>query len=91
MFRNTFLMLRDVQLTSPWRLHLLLRLVLYAAYFLIFGNRRWPRLRFMFMGVVHGLRRRSGRLQPDSLALADIDVTALDPSRFLATPASPDV
>jgi rhamnosyltransferase len=90
MFRNTLLMLGDVRLTSPWRLHLVLRLMLFAAYFLAFGSRRLLRLRLMTLGVAHGLRRRSGRLQPETLALTDIDPTALDPARALAAPAAPD-
>jgi rhamnosyltransferase len=80
MFRNTFLMLGDVRLTSPWRLHLLTRLVLFSAYFLMFGNQRFSRLRFMILGIAHGLRRRSGRLQPETLALTRIDPLALDPA-----------
>jgi rhamnosyltransferase len=83
MFRNTILMLGDVSLTSPWRLHLLVRLVLFAAYFVVFGNRRIRRMRFMALGVAHGLRRRSGRLQPDTLVLDALDPTSLDPVRPL--------
>ena len=88
MFRNTFLMLGDVHLTSPWRLHLLLRLLLFAAYFLSLGNRRLQRLRFMLLGSVHGLQRRSGRLQPETRLLADIGPTALDPACAAALPAA---
>jgi rhamnosyltransferase len=85
MFRNTFLMLHDLHLTSPWRLHLLYRLVLFAAYFLLLGNRRLARLRLMSLGVVHGIGRRSGRLDPGTRSLARIASSALDP------PGEPDL
>ncbi len=80
MFRNTLLMLRDVRLTLPWRLHLLYRLVLFAAYYLVTGDRRPARLRFMRLGIRHGLQGRRGRLDPVDGTLAAIAPTALDPA-----------
>jgi rhamnosyltransferase len=88
MFRNTFLMLRDVRLTSPWRLHLLFRLVLFATYFLLLGNRRLARLWLMGLGIFHGIRRRSGRLDPRTGALAPIAISALEPPAQSDLPAA---
>jgi hypothetical protein len=88
MFRNTFLMLHDLHLSSPWRVHLLYRLVLFAVYFLLLGNRRLARLRLMILGVVHGIGQRSGRLDPRTRLLARIDSSALDPPAESDLPAA---
>jgi rhamnosyltransferase len=63
MFRNTLLMMRDLPLNRVWRVHFLARLVMFAGYFLTLGDRRLERLRHMWMGIRHGLRGISGRLE----------------------------
>lgn len=80
MFRNTLLMLEDVQMNLIWRLFLLLRLVQFAIYFLIFAKERPQRLRLMILGLYHGLRRIGGRLDPKTGHCTAIPRTKFDPS-----------
>lgn len=61
MFRNTILMIGDVSMSWIWRGYLIWRLVMFAGYFLTFSSDRWLRLKRMSLGLIHGLRRRSGR------------------------------
>jgi len=79
MFRNTLLMLRDVPMPITWRLHFLIRLLEFAGYFLMFGDQRGQRLAHMWLGIQHGLRRVSGRLDTTTRLCEAISATELDP------------
>jgi rhamnosyltransferase len=61
-FRNTLLMLHDVNMSVLWRVHFLWRLVQFSSYFLIFSPQRRERFKYMFLGFFHGLRRISGKI-----------------------------
>jgi len=80
MFRNTLLMLKDVHVNLIWRIFLLSRLVQFAAYFLIFAQQRRQRLRMMLLGLYHGLRHVSGRLDPVTGQCTPVPRTRFDPS-----------
>lgn len=80
MFRNTLLMLHDVNLSLIWRLFLLSRLVQFSLYFLIFARYRRERLSLMSLGIYHGLMRISGRLDPKTGICTAIPLTKFDPS-----------
>jgi rhamnosyltransferase len=80
MFRNTLLMLRDVPMPVTWRLHFLIRLLQFAGYFLMLGDHRRQRLAHMWLGIRHGLRRVSGRLDTATRLCEAISATELDPA-----------
>lgn len=80
MFRNTLLMLRDVPMPIAWRLHFLIRLLQFAGYFLMLGDQRGQRLAHMWLGIGHGLRRVSGRLDSATRLCESISATELDPA-----------
>jgi rhamnosyltransferase len=79
MFRNTLLMLRDVPMPITWRLHLVIRMLQFAGYFLMLGDQRRQRLRHMWLGVRHGLGRVSGRLDTVTRLCEAVAQTELDP------------
>ena len=80
MFRNTLLMLRDVPMPLTWRLHLVIRLLQFAGYFLTLGDQRGQRLRHMWLGIRHGLGRVSGRLDTVTRLCQAVAQTELDPA-----------
>jgi rhamnosyltransferase len=79
MFRNTLLMLRDVPMPIPWRVHFVIRLLQFAGYFLMLGDQRLLRLDHMWLGIKHGMRRVSGRLDTATRLCESISATELDP------------
>lgn len=79
-FRNTILMQRDVAISLHWRLHQWLRLVLFAAYYLLLGDLRVPRLRHIWLGIRHGLGGVSGRLVAGTATCEPLPATPLDPA-----------
>jgi rhamnosyltransferase len=79
MFRNTLLMLRDVPMPIAWRVHLVMRLLQFAAYFLMLGDHRRQRLAHMWLGIRHGMQRVSGRLDTATQLCEAISATELDP------------
>lgn len=79
MFRNTLLMLNDVEMTFFWKLHLISRLCQFAGYFLIFSGDRVKRFNFMFLGIKHGVMNIRGKLDVDSGKCIVLPRTALDP------------
>ena len=79
-FRNTLLMLGDVEIGPIWRLFFIYRLFQYLIFFMLFSQARLPRLRLMFLGISHGLRRISGRLDPNTGRCTPIPKTKFDPA-----------
>jgi rhamnosyltransferase len=79
MFRNTLLMLRDVRMPVGWRVHFVIRLLQFAGYFLMLGDQRKQRMAHMWLGIKHGLRRVSGRLDTSTRDCEAISATELDP------------
>lgn len=79
MFRNTILMLRDVNLSVIWKFFLLGRLGQFACYFLIFSPSRRERLCYVLLGIRHGLNRIDGRLDPKTFQCSPIPETSFDP------------
>ena len=79
MFRNTFLMCRDVQMSFMWRLHLTLRLLKFLVYFLLFTPQRVHRFYCMALGVAHGLRGIDGKLDLKTGQRSKITKSDLDP------------
>ena len=89
MFRNTLLLLRDVPLPGVWRRHFILRLLQFAGYFLILGDQRMARLRYMLLGLWHGTLGRSGRLRPGTSTCDAIGAAELDPDARSVPSAAP--
>jgi len=79
MFRNTLLMLRDTPFPRFWALHFLGRLFQFFGYGLLLAGGRMNRLRLMTLGLVHGARGRTGRLDAPTSTRESIPATDLDP------------
>ncbi len=79
MFRNTILTIRDVKGNHIWRLLLLYRLIQFMIYFLIFTSNRKARLKFMLVGLKHGILKIGGRLDLATCICTPIPKTSLDP------------
>ena len=79
MFRNTLLMFRDINMSIAWRLHLLWRLVQFSSYFLVFTHQRGERLHCMTLGIGHGVRSISGKLDLKTGRCTPIPKSDLDP------------
>ena len=80
MFRNTLLMIRDVEIPFIQRILLLVRLVQFKLYFLVFAQERKLRAYSMALGIWHGLRNISGRLDLTTGKCTLIPKTRFDPS-----------
>ena len=80
MFRNTLLMLRDVEMPVTWKIFLLFRLVEFFVFFLTFSKERILRFRMMKLGLLHGINNIRGKLNVQTLLCDPIPKTALDPS-----------
>lgn len=80
MFRNTLLMIRDVKIPFIQRILLLLRLLQFKLYFLLFAQERKLRAYSMALGIWHGLRNISGRLDLNTGKCTSIPKTRFDPS-----------
>lgn len=80
MFRNTLLMLRDVEMPMTWKIFLLFRLVEFFIFFLAFSKERVLRFRMMMLGLSHGFKNIRGKLDIQTLQCKPIPKTALDPS-----------
>ena len=78
-FRNTLLMLRDVSMSTPWRIRSVFRLLPLAIYFLVLAPERRSRLVCMLLGLYHGLRGVGGRLDQVTGRCTEIPSTRLDP------------
>jgi rhamnosyltransferase len=79
MFRNTLLMLRDVEMPVTWKIFLLFRLVEFFVFFLTFSKERILRYRMMMLGLSHGTNNIRGKLNTQTLKCDPIPQTALDP------------
>ncbi len=86
LFRNTVLMLRDSAAPPRLAASQVVRLMRFALYYLFMGDLRWRRLRSMTLGLAHGLRRISGRLDAARGVCEALPVTALDPANPAFTP-----
>lgn len=78
--RNTLLMLRDTPMTWVWKAHFIGR-IMRLAYFLVFAEERWLRLRYMTLGMLHGVMRISGRLDTKTKRCSLLPVSSLDKSK----------
>lgn len=79
MFRNTILMIRDVEMSLAWRIHLLWRLFQFAGFFLVFISGRCQRAYSMLLGILHGLCGKRGKVNLQTASCTDIPLTELDP------------
>ena len=79
MFRNTLLMCRDVKISVVWQLYLILRLFKFLIYFLTFTSQRVQRFHYMMLGIAHGLRSISGKLDLKTSHCTQIPKSNLDP------------
>jgi len=78
MFRNTILMIRDVNMAFVWQLHLVWRLFQFAGFFLIFAPHRYMRLCSMLLGIKHGIFGISGKVDLKTAVCSIIPKSTLD-------------
>jgi rhamnosyltransferase len=64
LYRNAILLWRQPFALLPWKLNELKRLLLRLVFFSMLVPPRLLRLRYMLLGLWHGLRGRTGRLEP---------------------------
>lgn len=79
MFRNTLLMLRDVEMSVFFKIFLISRLVQFASFFLLFSSKKRQRLKFMLSGLNHGIKHTSGRLDLETGFCVPVPKTSFDP------------
>lgn len=75
MFRNTLLMLQDTPMSWIWCVYFLWRLLQFSGYFLMFAGDRYQRLCLMALGLIHGFKRISGRLDVKTGQCMEIPVS----------------
>ena len=80
MFRNTFLMLHDTCMTWKWRIFFIWRLVQFGVYFLAFEGERSIRFSRMALGVLHGLKGVSGRIDLTTNQCQPLPISHLEPN-----------
>lgn len=80
MFRNTILMLRDTEIPLLWATFLSLRMVQFAAYFLLLTVERKNRLRSMWLGIKHGFQGVDGEIDLTTKKCTPIPKTSIDPA-----------
>lgn len=78
--RNTLLMLSDTKMTWIWKAHFIVRLMR-MAYFLVFAEERWLRINYITLGVFHGIKRLSGRLDAKTKRCSLLPVSSLEKSK----------
>jgi rhamnosyltransferase len=78
MFRNTIILVFDSSCPWVWKYKLLFRIPKFMGYFLIFGEKRLLRLRFMVKGIWHGIRNISGEFDNKKNKCVTIPKTSLD-------------
>ncbi len=71
LFRNAVLLWRSHSAPLPWKIHEARRLLARVVFLALFVPPRVCRLRFMALGLWHGLRGRTGPLQPTTTMTAD--------------------
>lgn len=62
MFRNTFQMIRDVEMSHTWKFFLMSRVLKVGIYSLVYGNDRRARLKLITKGISHGFMGYLGKL-----------------------------
>lgn len=63
LFRNALLLWREQHAPLPWKLNEIKRLLARLIFFPLFVAPRWQRLRYMLLGLWHGLHGRTGPLE----------------------------
>jgi rhamnosyltransferase len=71
LFRNAVLLWRSRSAPLPWKIHEARRLLARVVFLALFVPPRVRRLRFMALGLWHGLRGRTGPFQPTTTMTAD--------------------
>lgn len=79
MFRNTIAMLRDTRMPIQSALFFILSLLKFFCYFTIFSNDRKVRLKYMLLGLLHGIKKTDGKLNEGTKSCTLIPTTNLDP------------
>lgn len=79
LIRNTILMIKDCNLTLFEHLFHIYRLLRIFLLSFLFETDKINRIKFSYLGIIHGLKRISGKLNPESGECQLIPSTSFDP------------
>lgn len=80
MFRNTLLIIKNTKIPLAWSSFLLLRLIQFAIYFPLLSGQKIKRIKYMLLGIKHGISNIDGELVLDKNYCIPIIKANLDPS-----------
>jgi len=78
-FRNTILLFKDTNLTAAEYIFQIIRLIQLFLFYMIFENMKKQRFQMIMLGLFHGIKRISGKLNPETGKCQKIPVTKYDP------------
>jgi rhamnosyltransferase len=78
MVRNTLAMIRGGHLSFSWSMHFLWRIVQFLGFYFFLSLNKWQHLKMLFLGLTHGLRGISGKLNPQTLQITPVPRVRLD-------------
>ncbi|MEI8209793.1 MAG: glycosyltransferase family 2 protein, partial [Methylococcales bacterium] len=67
MARNTLAMIRGGDLSFAWCMHFLWRIVQFFGFYMLLSNNKRQHLKMLYLGLAHGLRGISGKLNVQTL------------------------
>jgi rhamnosyltransferase len=79
MARNTLAMIKGGDLSVGWCMHFLWRIVQFFGFYVLLSNNKRQHLKMLFLGLAHGLRGISGKLNPQTLQTEPVPRSPLDP------------
>jgi rhamnosyltransferase len=79
MARNTLAMIKGGDLSVGWCMHFLWRIVQFFGFYVLLSNNKRQHLKMLLLGLAHGLRGISGKLNPQTLQTEPVPRSPLDP------------
>jgi rhamnosyltransferase len=79
MARNTLAMIRGGDLSFGWCLHFIWRIVQFFGFYVLLSSNKRQHLKMLFLGLAHGLRGISGKLNPQTMQTEPVPCSSLDP------------
>ena len=80
MFRNTFLLIKDLPLIPlTKKIFLLSRLLKFILYYFIISRQRFTHIKYILLGIIHGLKGISGKLNTANKSIIKIERLEIDP------------
>jgi len=80
MFRNTFLLIKDLPLLpSIKKILLLTRLLKFILYYFIISSQRFTHIKYILLGIIHGCKGISGKFNTTNQSIIKIKRLKIDP------------